>query len=78
MVLPKVFVKVAKDLGCKVDYKFDTTDYDNATKLVVTTDTGKSVTIDAQRFLAQLTSVPSKRSGINKASKYVEDALSRA
>ena len=68
----------AKALGTKLTYQFDVDDYDTANELIITTNDGKTATLDAQRFLAQLTSDTSKTVGAKKAAEYIQQVVSKS
>ena len=61
----------AKTLGSKLTYQFDVDDYDTAEEITVTKEDGTSFVLDAQDFLAYLTSDVSKNVGAKNAANYV-------
>lgn len=73
--IPKVMERAGKTLGTKLTYQFDSDDYDEVSELTITADNGKTVTLDAQRFLAQLTSDNSMITGTNRVLKYIEQVF---
>lgn len=77
VVIPKVMKKVGSDLGCTLTYQFDN-DYDYAVDLTVTTSTGDTYVLDAQQFLATLTSDVSKIVGSKRAVQDVERGIAAA
>jgi len=70
-VITKAMNSVARALKCKLTYQFDVDDYDNATEVTITTNTGKEFTVDAQQFLALVTSDPSKNVCAKRTAEYI-------
>ena len=75
ILITKVMNSVAKSLKCKLTYQFDTDDYDEATTITITTDTGKECTLGAQSFLARITSDPSKNVCVKRTTEYLDKQL---
>ena len=78
-LIADVMTKVGKARMCTVDYRFDTNDYDTVDTLTLTISSGSApamnVTLDAQQFLAYLTSDSSKNVCTKNAVEYVQNRI---